>query len=259
MIRRIARAITLTVGLLLAWQAIVWISGAEYYILPGPLLVFVAGYENAGLILEHAAITFAEILVALLAGTAIGCSCAFMMDTFAGPRRWLLPVLVVSQAIPVFALAPALTVWLGFGMAPKIAMAALIIFFPVTASLFDGLRRTEPGWLDLAATMTAGQANARWAVLRQIRLPAALPSLATGMRVATAVAPIGAIVGEWVGSSAGLGFLMLNANARTKVDLMFAALLTLSIFAVLLYYAVDWSLKRAISWQPEHGLPAVER
>ena len=79
------------------------------------------------------------------------------------------------------------------------------------------------------------------------------------MRVATAVAPIGAIVGEWVGSSAGLGFLMLNANARTKVDLMFAALLTLSIFAVLLYYAVDWSLKRAISWQPERGLPTVER
>ena len=130
-----------------------------------------------------------------------------------------MPLLVVSQALPVFALAPLLVLWLGYGMASKVAMAVLIIFFPVTAAFLDGLRRTEPGWLELARTMDARPL----AILAQIRVPAALPALASGLRVAAAVAPIGAVIGEWVGSSAGLGYLMLHANARMQVDLMFAA------------------------------------
>jgi putative hydroxymethylpyrimidine transport system permease protein len=137
--------------------------------------------------------------------------------------------------------------WLGYGIASKVAMAVLIIYFPVTTAFFDGLRRTDPGWLDLAATMGA----ARWRVLMHIRLPAALPALASGLRVATAVAPIGAVIGEWVGASAGLGYLMLHANARVQIDLMFAALLTLAVIGVALYVAVDAALRRLLPWQPE--------
>ena len=159
----------------------------------------------------------------------------------------LLPVLVVSQAIPVFALAPVLVLWLGYGLWSKIAMATLIIYFPVAAAFFDGLRRAEPGWIDLARTM-----NARpLAVLRHIQAPAALPALASGLRVATAVAPIGAVVGEWVGSSAGLGYLMLHANARMQVDTMFAALLVLALFSVALYFSMDAMLRRLLPWQPD--------
>ncbi len=91
----------------------------------------------------------------------------------------------------------------------------------------------------------------RWAVLRHVRIPAALPALASGLRVATAVAPIGAVVGEWVGASAGLGYLMLHANARMQVDVMFAALATLAFMAVALYFSVDGLLRRALPWQPE--------
>ncbi len=251
--KALGRAVVLTAGLLLAWQAVVWLSGAEVYILPGPGRVLVTWFENIELLAEHAATTAIEIGLGLLFGAGLGIVCALVLGSFEAPRRWLMPVLVVSQAVPVFALAPVLTVWMGYGLAPKIAMAALIIYFPVTANLFDGLRRTEPAWLDLASTMTAGRPGARWALLWHIRIPAALPALATGLRVATAVAPIGAIVGEWVGGASGLGFLMLQANARTKIDLMFAALLTLSIFAVLLYYAVDLALKRAIPWQSERN------
>ena len=180
-------------------------------------------------------------------GAALGIATALTMAYFRPARRWLLPVLVTSQAIPVFALAPILVLWLGYGLASKVAMATLIIYFPVTAAFHDGLRRTEPGWLDLAAVM----GGSRWAVLREIRIPAALPALASGLRVATAVAPIGAVVGEWVGSSVGLGHLMLHANARTQVPLMFAALLTLVIMAVALYFAVDWALRRILYWQPD--------
>ena len=169
------------------------------------------------------------------------------MAYFRPARRWLLPVLVISQAVPVFALAPLLVLWFGYGIASKVAMATLIIYFPVTAAFHDGLRRTEPGWLDLARTMDAS----RWSALRHVRIPAALPALSSGLRVATAVAPIGAVVGEWVGSSAGLGYLMLHANARMQIDVMFAALFTLAVLAVALYFTMDTLLRRAMPWLPD--------
>jgi putative hydroxymethylpyrimidine transport system permease protein len=128
-------------------------------------------------------------------------------------------------------------------------MATLIIFFPVTGTFFDGLRRTDPGWLDLAKTMNATPA----AILWRLRVPAALPALASGLRVAAAVVPIGAVVGEWVGASAGLGYLMLHANARMQIDLMFAALFVLALMALAFYFLLDFALRRWISWQPEDG------
>ena len=121
---------------------------------------------------------------------------------------------------------------------------------PVAAAFLDGLRRTDPGWLDLAQVMGAGG----WSSLRWIRMPAALPALGSGLRMAAAVAPIGAVIGEWVGSSAGLGYLMLQANARLKVDLMFAALAILAAMGLVLYFAVDWAVRRAVPWQAEGDL-----
>lgn len=244
---RLARPLAILVGLLVLWELVVWLSGVPPYILPGPIEVAVAWAARRALILEHWVITTAEILLGLAIGSLLGCSSALIMGYFRPARRWLLPVLVTSQAVPVFAIAPLLVLWLGYGMASKVAMATLIIYFPVTAAFFDGLRRTEPGWLDLARTM----GGSRWAALRHIRIPAALPALASGLRVATAVAPIGAIVGEWVGSSAGLGYLMLHANARMQIDVMFAALITLAVFAVALYFSVDTVLRRALPWQVE--------
>ncbi len=251
---RLARPLVILVGLLVLWELVVWLSGVPPYILPAPHEVAVAWAARRVLILEHWVITTAEILLGLAIGSVLGCSSALVMGYFRPARRWLLPVLVTSQAIPVFAIAPLLVLWLGYGMASKVAMATLIIYFPVTAAFYDGLRRTEPGWLDLARTM----GGSRWAALRHIRIPAALPALASGLRVATAVAPIGAIVGEWVGSSAGLGYLMLHANARMQIDLMFAALITLAVFAVALYFSVDTVLRRALPWQVETN-PSDER
>jgi putative hydroxymethylpyrimidine transport system permease protein len=144
--------------------------------------------------------------------------------------RYMMPILVISQTVPVFALAPILTLWFGYGIGSKIAMTILIIYFPVASSFLDGLRATPKGFLDLAQSMRATKFN----TLIQVRLPAALPSLSSGIRLATVYAPIGAIIGEWVGASQGLGYLMLLANGRVKIDLMFAALVTLCIFTLLL-------------------------
>lgn len=241
------RPITLTLGLLALWQAGVWISDAPPYILPGPISVGEVLVAKAGLLAYHAGVTGAEILLGLFFGTVLGAISAILIATFRPVRRWLMPVLVMSQALPVFALAPLLTLWFGYGMASKVAMATLIIFFPVTSAFHDGLRRTVPGWLDLARTMGAG----RMAVLRVIRLPAALPAFGSGLRVAAAIAPIGAVVGEWVGSSAGLGYLMLNANARMQIDTVFAALAVLATLSLLLYVVVDRGLQRLLRWQPD--------
>ena len=241
------RPLIVFAGLLLVWQLVVWISGAPPYLLPGPGRVAAAWFDHAGLIAGHAVVTFAEILMGLALGTMLGAASALCLAYFRPARLWLMPLLVISQAVPVFALAPLLVLWFGYGMASKVAMAVLIIYFPVTASFFDGLRRTDPGWLDLGHTMN----GARWATLRHIRLPAALPAFASGLRVATAVAPIGGVVGEWVGASAGLGYLMLHANGRMQIDLMFAGLFTLALFAVALYFTIDSILRRALSWQAD--------
>lgn len=236
-------------GLIAVWQLIVWVSGAPVFILPGPGDMITAWIARPELFLEHGGVTLAEILMGLALGIILGGASALSMAAFAPVRSWLMPVLVISQAVPVFAIAPVLVLWLGYGMGSKVAMATLIIFFPVTAAFLDGLRRCPPGWIDLARTCGASRA----AILFKIRLPAALPALASGIRVAVAVAPIGAVVGEWVGSSAGLGYLMLHANGRMQIDVMFAALATLCVMAVALYLIADSVLRRLVAWQPESG------
>ena len=228
------------------WQGIVWLTQAPPFILPAPYEVGVALVSNASSISFHASVTILEIILGLLLGCAIGMISAWAVMQFQPVRTWFLPILVASQALPVFAIAPVLMLWLGFGMASKIAMATLIIYFPVTAALYDGLRNTDSGWLDMARIMGASKHT----LLKYVRLPAALPSLGSGLRIAAAVAPIGAVVGEWVGSSSGLGFLMLHANARVQVDLMFAALIVLASFAILLYFGIDYLVKRIVFWQP---------
>ena len=239
-------------GMLVIWQIVIWTTDAPPFIVPAPLEVASALSGNLGLIAFHASVTIAEIFAGLVLGCLIGMTSAWLILQFQPVRAWFLPVLVASQALPVFAIAPILMLWFGFGMASKIAMATLIIYFPVTAALYDGLRNTDSGWIDMAQIMGASKHT----VLKFIRLPAALPSLGSGLRIAAAIAPIGAVVGEWVGSSSGLGYLMLHANARAQTDLMFAALIVLAAFAVILYFSIDYIMKKTVFWQKETTLEA---
>ena len=244
------RLILLAAGLIGIWQLLVSVTQVPPYILPGPLPVALALMEQWPVLLTHLWTTAFEIIAGLLIGTLLGTSCALSMIISPLLKRWMQPVLVISQAVPVFALAPILVLWFGYGMASKIAMAVLIIFFPVAASFYQGMRRTNPDLLELARIMGAPLL----ATLRHIVIPSALPAFGAGLRVAAAVAPIGAVVGEWVGSSSGLGFYMLHANARMQVDVMFAALAMLSLTALLVYFSVDYLLDKIIYWEPTKGL-----
>jgi putative hydroxymethylpyrimidine transport system permease protein len=155
--------------------------------------------------------------------------------------------LITSQALPTFAIAPLLVIWLGYGMMSKIVVAMMMIFFPVASAFYDGLRRTPVEWLYLGQVMGASP----WRLLWRIRIPAALPALGSGLRVAATFAPMGAVIGEWVGASQGLGFLMLNANARMQIDLVFAVLIVLVALTLLLYFSVDKTLKKIVFWRSE--------
>jgi len=230
--------------IVLIWQAIVWFTGAPPYILPDPWRVFVALIDNAELIGGHALVTALEVLIGLLLGTLLGALTALWLKISPTARSLLLPAMVLSQSVPVFALAPLLTLWFGYGLWSKIAMTTLIIYFPVASTFYDGLRNTPPGLNDLATVMGATPLRR----LFLIQVPAAVPSLASGLRLAAIYAPIGAVIGEWVGASQGLGYLMLLANGRVKTDLMFASLLVLAVMAMALHFAMSLLARRLQQW-----------
>ncbi|RCW83937.1 ABC transporter permease [Paracoccus lutimaris] len=231
-------ALILTV--LALWQGLIWLAGMPPFLLPAPAAVAEALWLNRIEIARNAGFTLTEVVLGFTLGSVIGAALAVAMGFSARLTGILRPILTFSQTIPVFALAPILTLWLGFGMAPKIAMTVLIVFFPVAAAFLDGLGRTPQAALDLAQVMGASRGR----IMRHLRIPAALPHLATGLRLAAVYAPIGAVIGEWVGGARGLGALMIHANGRMKTDLVFAALLVLSVMTVIFARLVSVALSR---------------
>lgn len=240
--RRVVHVSGLVLLALALWQTVVVTTGVPSFLLPAPGRVAQTLWTSRALLAEHALTTAAEVLIGLVLGASLGFLAAILLAASPVARLVLRPMLVFSQAIPVFALAPLLTLWLGYGLWSKVAMALLIIFFPVTSAFFDALMRTPSGWTGLAQVMGASPARLMW----HVRIPAALPGFTSGLRLAAVYAPIGAIIGEWVGASNGLGYLMLLANGRAKIDLMFAALLVLAVFALLLHATVDALCNRAL-------------
>ena len=238
-------ALILTV--LALWQGVIWLAQMPPFLLPSPQAVAQALWLNRAEIARHAGFTLAEVLLAFILGSALGAALAIAMGFSQRLTGVLRPILTFSQTIPVFALAPILTLWLGFGMAPKIAVTVLIVFFPVCAAFLDGLMRTPQAALDLAQVMGAGRVR----IMRHLRIPAALPSLATGLRLAAVYAPIGAVIGEWVGASAGLGFVMVQANARMQTDTVFAAMTVLAVLSLVLRHLVDALGPRLLPWASE--------
>ena len=220
---------------LLLWQGLIWITDAPHFILPSPWRVAQAGWDNRALIGENAWVTATEVALGLILGAVLGAVTAVQLASSARLHRLVMPLLVFTQAVPVFALAPILTLWFGYGIASKVMMAVLIIYFPVTSAFYDGLTRVPHDIVDMAKLMGGTKAQ----IMRRIRIPYALPSLGTGLKLAAVYAPIGAVIGEWVGASKGLGYLMLLANGRAKIDLMFASLITLAVMTIALHMAVN--------------------
>ncbi|MFP5078064.1 ABC transporter permease [Rhizobium sp. YIM 134829] len=231
-------------GVLLLWQGAVAAALLPLYVLPTPAAVLAALWRQRAFLLDQTTVTLGEIVAGLVLGSLFGAAIAFLLAAWPRLGRLAWPMLLVLQAFPVFVLAPILVLWLGFGMASKVAMTVIIIFFPVASAFADGLNRTPQDIVDAAALTPASH----WQILTQIRVPLALPQLATGLRVAAPLAPLGAVVGEWVGASGGLGFVMVQANARMQSDMVFAAMVLLAILAVALRLLIDRLTRPFAPW-----------
>lgn len=241
-----SRALSTAVVLIFLWWLTVAIFQPAPFILPGPLRVAAAIAEQHATLMYHAAVTLTEILLGLALGIVLGSLTALAVNASRLARQYVMPLIVASQALPVFAIAPLLILWFGLGLGPKIAMATLIIYFPIASALNDGLSRTDANYVDIAKMYGASPIQ----TLMRFRLPAALPSLASGIRVAATIAPIGAIVGEWVGASGGLGYVIIQANARMQTDTVFAGLVVLVLMVVALRTSIDFILDSLVFWAP---------
>lgn len=245
--RALSVAIRTLLTLVLAWQALVWVFAPPRYILPAPLDVLGAFHRQSGYLLSNTLVTLTEIAAGFLAGTTLGIATALGVAALPWLGRLVWPLVLVVQAFPVFVIAPLLVLWFGFGMASKVVMTTLIIFFPVTSAFADGLRRIDPDILDATAITPASH----WQTLIHVRVPLAMPSLVSGLRVAAPLAPLGAVIGEWVGASAGLGFVMVQANARMQTDIVFAAMTVIAILTLALRKAVDGLAPFLAPWAHE--------
>lgn len=238
--RVVLNAVAAVAAALLLWDLLVRLSGLPPYLLPSPLQVASALHSHHRQLLWASGQTLTEIIAGFALGAGSGIALALIMAASPRLARAIRPVLLISQVIPIFALAPILTLWLGYGMAPKIVVTALICFFPVASAFLDGLNRSLPGYLDLARSMGANG----WRTMWHLRVPMALPMLASGLGLASVYAPIGAVIGEWVGGSEGLGAVMIHANGRMRIDLAFAALTLVTVIALGFHGMVRWSLAR---------------
>lgn len=238
------RGIVSIILIVLFWQAMVSIFHLPPYILPTPKEVIVTLVQSYSTILHQASITLLETITGLFLGTLFGMLSALALSMIRPLRLFLLPLILMSQAIPTFAIAPLLVLWLGFGIGSKIVVVMMMTFFPMTSALFDGLNKTPAHYLEMAQHMRGKKIY----IMRYIYLPYALPFLASGLRVSVVIAPLGAIIGEWVGASQGLGYLMLTANAQLETSLVFAALTVLILTTLVLYSLVNHCLNRWITW-----------
>ncbi len=221
------------------------VLGLEDFLVPSPAAIGEALWENRSLLAENAWVTLREIVFGLACALLVGVGFAVLMHLSRVLRDAAYPLVVASQTIPIVVIAPILLIWLGFGIGPKIAVVALICFFPITVNVLDGLRSTAPEAIKLMRSLDAS----RWQILRRVEAPNALPSFFTGAKIAVALAPIGAVFGEWVGSSAGLGHLILQDNAQLEVAREFAAVVVLSTMALLLIGLIALAERRVVTWR----------
>lgn len=238
-------ALTVVLLILAAWEAACRLLHTPDFILPPPSQIAAVAFTRADLLFPHALITGLEVIMGIVFSLAVSLPLATLMFTHPAVESALAPFLVASQAVPVFAVAPLLVVWLGYGIASKVLMAAVIIFFPITVSLLEGFKSCDTQYRMLFKLMGAGFRQS----IRLLYWPWALPYFFAGLKVGVSVATIGAVIGEWVGAQQGLGYLMIQANARLKVDLVFAAILWLSVMGLSLWKIVGVLEKRFVRWK----------
>lgn len=237
----------LLIVLLAAWEVGAWLTDTPRWFLPRPSDVAREIVESRSLLWGHTWTTLQEVLIGYAIALAVGIVTALAIASSDLAERTIYPVIVASQAIPIIALAPILLIWFGFGMTPKVIVVVLLCFFPIAVNMADGLRAADRDAINLVRSMGAN----RWQVMRIVRIPASLPFLVSGARVAAAVSVIGAIVGEWVGASSGLGYLMTRAASQFLTARLFAAVAISAVIGITLFALVGLAGRLLLPWHQE--------
>lgn len=227
-----------------AWELYTALSSVDPLILPAPHDVAQALYEDRALLWDDLTVTAGELLLGILVAGIVGFVSAVALHLSLVLRSAVYPVLIASQTIPIVLVAPLLVFWLGFGIAPKLVVIGLISFFPIAVTTLDALGRIDPELIKLMRTLDAP----RLRILRHIELPAALPGLFSGAKIGVAVAVIGAVFAEWIGSSAGLGHSVQQSLAHLETPRSYAAVLILSAFAIALFGLLTLAERLIVPW-----------
>lgn len=252
--RLAARALPplVAVGLVLvAWELVLRLGHPGPLVLPTPGAVARALHTDAGTLARAAAVTSEEALAGFAVGAVLGLALAILTAESAIARRGVYPLLVTTQAIPPIALATPLAIWLGYGLWPKVIVAALLVFFPVFVNAHAGLTQLEPGLERLLRSLGAS----RLQVLRIARLPSALPLVLAALRLGATYAVIGAVFGEWVGADDGLGIYLLQANGRLQTDHVLAAVLVLAALGLIAFGLVALGERALTPWRRRSTRP----
>jgi ABC-type nitrate/sulfonate/bicarbonate transport system permease component len=234
----------------LAWQGVASLESVDDLLVASPVETAEALYDEFGLLSDEALVTLVEVLLGLAVAVPLGVLLAVGMHLVRPLRDAAYPLLVASQAIPIVVLAPIFVLAFDYGIGPKIAIVALICFLPITVNLLDGLRSVPPELLKLMRSLGASRLRS----LRSVELPAALPYLFSGLKVAATVSVIGAVFGEWAGAEDGLGRLVLLANNQLETPRVYAGTVLLTLMAVGLFLAVVAAERIACPWTRKEKL-----
>lgn len=251
-IKGVAAPLLLMGAILAAWEILVRVMAIPNYVLPTPSQIAVEIVFDHNIIFRQLQVTLFEIMCGYILSGVVGICLSILIVYSAAFRRGVLPLIVASQTIPVIAMAPLLVIWFGYNSVPRIIITALVAFFPLTISFVTGLQAIEPEFINFFRSLNATKPQ----IFFKLRLPAALPNIFGGLKVATTLAVIGATIGEWVGASAGLGYLMAQDTAQLNTTRVFAALVVLGVFGMTFFAIVGLIERWRMPWVYERSLLA---
>ena len=243
-LRAVAAPLLLMALIISLWQFLVWLLEIQAYVLPAPSAIAAEIISERAVIFSQLKVTLFEIFAGYLLAVAVGFVLSVLIVYLPAFRRGVLPLIVASQTIPVIAIAPILVIWFGYNALPRIIITALVAFFPLTVNFVTGLQSVSAEFINFFRSLNASEAQ----IFRKLRFPAALPNVFAGLKVASTLAVIGATIGEWVGASAGLGYLMSQDSAQLNTTRVFASLVVLGTVGMAFFAAVGLVERLCMPW-----------
>lgn len=233
-----------TALLIFIWEMIIRAYAVPQYLLPAPSSIIYELYESRHILLFHTGTTLVEAIIGFFIAVVMGLSAACLMNRFKLLKNTIYPLLVISQTVPIIALAPLFMIWMGYGIMPKIAIVILVCFFPITVSVAEGLAALDKDLINLLRTMKATW----WQIFTKAEFPAVMPAFFSGLKIAATYSIMGAVIGEWIGAKSGLGIYMTRSMNSFRTSALFAAVFIIVVLSMVLYKVIQLMGEKIMPW-----------